>query len=355
MITVALLNIIVVLFAYLAKYNKIFLNVSFLLIFLFLALRYNYGNDYPAYLEEFLRINEYTEIQYFDETEHFEAGWLFLSRLFKPLGFFAMTAVLAAFNCFVYYRLIKKYVSPVYYWLAVFLYVFEPGFMLIHSSAMRQSVAICLFLFSIDYLYKKDAVRYFLCIGLASLFHSSALVLLPVYLLGVFDWKINKTTAIIFFVAYLLLFQFGESLMPIMNILISNKFDRYEVYEEGGVLGTGLGLVYFSILFSFILYYEPFQNKGNSLLFKLAILSYLIKPFALIVMMIARIGMYFDPILVAVFPIVLMNIKNHHIKNLFLLTILSVTLYQFYQFFQSEVWEEAFGTYQTIFSSPEIK
>ena len=206
MTTIALFNIVFVLLAYLAQYKNqaYLLKVSFFLIFLFLALRYNFGNAYKIYLEDFLVINSYQLIDYSDESLYYERGWLFLYRLFQPLGFFALIAVLAAFNCFVYYHLIKKYVLPGYYWFAVFLYVFTLGFMLVHCTAMRQSLAIALFLFSIDYIHKKDAIRYFLCIGLASLFHSSALVLLPVYLLCIFDWKINRPLAIIFFVTYII-------------------------------------------------------------------------------------------------------------------------------------------------------
>ena len=144
MIAVAIFNIIVVFFAYQARHKRteFFLKVSFGLIFLFLALRYDYGNDYSAYLKGFLEVNRVETIDYFDKYLHFDPGWIFLCRIFWPFGFFAMMAVLALFNCFVYYRFIRKYVPPVYYWFAVFLYVFNPYFMLVHSSAMRQSLAI---------------------------------------------------------------------------------------------------------------------------------------------------------------------------------------------------------------------
>ena len=214
MFTVAILNIFVVFFAYQARHKRteFFLKVSFGLIFLFLALRYNYGNDYSAYLKGFLEVNRVETIDYFDKYWHFDPGWIFLCRIFGPFGFFAMMAVLALFNCFVYYRFIRKYVPPAYYWFAVFFYVFNPYFMLVHSSAMRQSLAISLFIFSIDYIYKKDALRYFLCIGLAALFHTSALVLLPIYLLGVFDWKINKITAVSIFSLWCVDFRIWQRL-----------------------------------------------------------------------------------------------------------------------------------------------
>ena len=265
-----------------------------------------------------------------------------------------MTAVLALFNCVVYYRFIKKYVPPAYYWFAVFLYVFTPGFMLIHSSAMRQSVAITLFIFSIDYLYKKDAIRYFLCVGLASLFHYSALVLLPVYFLGLFNWKINKITAVSIFSLFLFLYMFGELFKSYLDLFISTYFRQYEIYQGGVEIGTGLGIIFYSILFALVLFYERFQIKEIALLFKIAILGYFFMPIGLLIMMIARVGMYFQLATLAVFPILLLNIKNPAFKNLILVLIIFITIYSFYGFFQSYVWREAFGTYQTIFSSPAI-
>lgn len=357
MITVTILNIIVVFLAFLARHKQTesLLKASFILIFLFLALRYDYGNDYQGYLDFFSDASLDTNLlNHYSKQEGFEPGWVFLCRLFKPFGFFAMVAVLALFNCFVYYRFIKKYVPPAYYWLAVFLYVFSPGFMLVHSSAMRQSVAIALFIFSIDYLYKKDAIRYFLCIGLASLFHTSALILLPGYLLGLFNWKINKLTAASIFSLYIFLFLFGKSFMSNLNLFISTYFMRYKVYEEGSEIGTGLGVIFYSALFVLVLYYVRLQTKETSLLFKIAILSYFFIPLGLLIMLISRIGMYFQPATLAVFPIILLNTKNPVVRNLILLLILFITLYSFYGFFQSEVWREAFGTYKTIFSSPEI-
>ena len=356
MIIVAIFNIIVVFFAYLARYKNcdFSLKVSFFLIFLFLALRYDYGNDYSSYLEKFLDLNSKDSIDYFDESWRVEPGWLFLCRLFKPLGFFTMVAFLAAFNCFVYYRFIKKYVSPVYYWFAVFLYVFDPGFMLTDSSAMRQSLAICLFLIAIDYLNNKDTLRYFLCIGLASLFHNSALVLLPLYFLGIFDWKINKITAISLYATYLILFLYGASFMPVLNDFISIYFSRYEIYEGSTEVGTGLGLILNSVLFGFVLYYEPFQNKQMSFLFKIVILSYLIIPLSLGLPMLTRVGMYFQPAIIIVFPVIISSIKNSILKIAVLGIMVVLALYTFYGFFNSEIFGKAFSTYKTILSAPEF-
>lgn len=356
MIATIILGIFAVLFAFLAKYKnfRYGLEISFFLIFLFLALRYNFGNDYSSYLKGFIDINRYSPVDYFDKYYRVEPGWIFLCRIFKPLGFFVMIAVLALFNCLVYYRFIKKYVPINYYWLAIFLYIFNPGFMLIHSSAMRQSIAIALFIFSLDYLYKKDAIRYFLCIGIASLFHTSALILLPVYLLGILNWKINKVTGVIFFSFFVSLFIFRESLRPYLSQFISNNFERYEVYQTAGVISTGLVALYLSGLLILTLYYERFQNRKTAFIFKIAIIGFIFIPLNLLIQLISRVGMYFVPATLIAYPIILMNLKKHIYKTIFLFLLIFMTTYQFFAFFNSEVWKDAFGIYQTIFSAPKL-
>ncbi len=356
MITVVIVNILAVLFAYLTRYKqtKYGLKASFVLIFLFLALRYGYGNDYFNYLYEFIQYNNYYSFDYFAGDYLSEAGWILLCRLFKPFGFFAMTAVLALFNCLVIYRFIKKYVPPAYYWFAVFLYAFNPGLMLIHSSAMQQSVAINLFILSIDYLYKKDAVRYILCIGLGSLFHASALILLPVYMMGLFNIKINKLIAIIIFSLFLSLFWYGKSFMPSLDQFISTYFVKYKVYQGGQEIRTGLGIVFSSVLLFLLLFYIEMQKRDISLLFKLTILSIFFIPLGLMITMIGRVAMYFQPAVLAAYPIMLMNIQNHVLKTIITVLLIFITLYSLYIFFQYDNYGYGFGTYTTIFSSPEI-
>lgn len=356
MLTTIFLGIFSVILAYLAKYKHFTwgLKASFTLVFLFLALRYNFGNDYKGYLKAFLKFNTYSNFNFFDNKNHFEPGWIFLNRVFKPLGFFAMTAVLAAFNCIIYYRVIKKYIPIELYWLAVFLYIFSPGFMLTHSSAMRQSIAIGLFIFSIDYLYKKDAIRYFLCIGLASLIHTSALILVPVYLMGFLNWRIKLISGVIIISLFISIFAFQNYFSINLNEFISGYFQKYEIYKGGVKLSSGLGFVYSTILFALILYYARFQQQETDLLFKLSIISFLFIPLSFIILMTGRVAMYFAPATIIVYPILLINIKKPIYKTIFISVLLFMTTNSFFQFFYSDIYKTAFGTYHTIFSAPKF-
>ena len=144
MIVTIILGFFSVLFAFLAKYKNVMwgLKASFTLIFLFLSLRYNFGNDYKAYLEAFYNNYGYSSIDFFDKSNQFESGWMFLNYLFQPFGFFAMTAVLAFFHCMVLYNIVNKFVPKKQQWFAVFIYVFNPYFMLVYSSAMRDRKSV---------------------------------------------------------------------------------------------------------------------------------------------------------------------------------------------------------------------
>ena len=112
--------------------------------------------------------------------------WLFLNYLYKSifgdLGFHTMLTGMAAFTCFVLYRFTIKYISPEYYALSIALLLLEPNNILVISSAMRQSIAVGIFLLNIDSLIEKRYVQYTAGILLASLFHSSALFFLVLIL-----------------------------------------------------------------------------------------------------------------------------------------------------------------------------
>jgi hypothetical protein len=357
MIETILLGCMCVLSAYFAKYKfwKYGLNISFAMVFIFLALRYNYGNDYHAYLDKFTEISKYNEFNLHDvlKNNDMEIGWVYLNWLFRYSGFFVMTAVLALVNSCIYYGFIKSYVPIKYYWLAVFIYIFYPEFMLVHSSAMRQSVAIMLFVFSIKYIYRKDAVRYFLLISLACLFHISAIILFPAFLLGVFNFRLGIFAKIFLFLAYIFLFLFAKELSPHLLSTVASYFEKYAGYQDEGIFNSGLGVVYFSMLFILTLIFINKQNKKISLISKMAIISFILLPLNLMVFLASRLAMYFATATIILYPTIYMSLKNNLLKIFFLWLVIIATIYRFLQFFYSDTYNEFFSEYQTIFSALE--
>lgn len=354
MLVTLLLGFICLIINFIAYFQKSDwgLKLSFFLIFLFLGFRYNFGNDYVTYLELFNRIKENPEVA-FDQKMYifYEPGWMLLNWIFRPVGFFGMTLALALFYSITVYRLIKKHIPYQYYWLAVFLVVFNPEFVLVHSTAMRQTVAILIFLLSIKFIIRKEIIPFILCILLAGTFHYSSLIILIVSPFLFVNRKVSLVYGSILFSIYFIFFAFGPIISPYFGKLVSLFSERYETYSEKGTANSGLGFLLYSFLFLLTLFLDKIQDKKIALFFKLAIVYFMLMPFKLIIEMTSRMGMYFSPTLIIVYPFISKSLKVY--KGIFLPILILFTIYQFFQFFYSDTYMKYFMEYHTFFSAPK--
>ena len=339
--------------AYLSRYKNLDwgLKLSFVLIFLFLSFRFDFGNDYQEYLNRFEQYkSEDLSFELFKD-DLFEPGWIFLNWLFKDLGFFSMNIFLAFFSSLIYYHFIVKYVPSNYYWLAVFFYVFNTNFLLIQSSAMRQAVAIMLFVFSINYLNEKRLLKYIFCIAIASLFHYSALLLFAIYLLVFYKKRIGTIGVYIIFLFYIFLIVGSKVLAPYLIGFVSFFSDKYKYYQDEGVVNSGIGFVYYSFILLVMSYNEKKHERDVGLISKIAILSMLIMPLSLVLDMVGRFNIYLTPAIIVAYPNLISKIEKP-LNRIIICTILcAFTLFQFYQFFYSETYNEYYMNYKTIFSA----
>lgn len=331
------------------------LAIAFTPIFIFLGLRYNYGNDYPAYLTLFNEIAAEWKINYDAEAQHAEIGWLVLNRLFAGIGFFPMIISLALFNCYAYVKFIKAYVPEKYFWFALFLYIFVPENMLVQATAMRQTVAIAFFLIGLNYLVERRPLKYVLCVGIAALFHTSALILLPVYFLGARHFPINRAFIPLFLAAYIGILFFSQEVVAfLLNLIIGtfgfDFFDRYSIYTEKGIISSGLGLIFYSGYLSLLIFFHDNQSKEGRVIFKLVIFGIYLIPLSASLAMLARVGFYFSAASIAAAPLLSFSIKSPNYRAIFLVAFICFFSTVYYSFFQSEIWTRGFGEYNTIFS-----
>ena len=126
-----IVGIISVFFAWLESIGKWKHGLKFSLftIFIFLALRYDFGNDYMGYFEFFEDIDSYKTLNLnLITVKGTEIGWIYLNKffgLFGEHGFFLMIAFLAAVTCYILYRFIKNMFRQNITGL-LFIYVFDP-------------------------------------------------------------------------------------------------------------------------------------------------------------------------------------------------------------------------------------
>jgi len=150
------------------------LMVLFSVIF---GMRYNVGVDQMAY------IKEYESLKLFNITgRETEPAFTLISNIFSHfyLHFSLFFTFLAFIQIFILILTFKNYRDVLPYVVMTFMLgcVF-----LTFMNTIRQQIAFCFFMYSIQYIRSKQPFHYFTFILLACMFHKSAILLFPIYFL----------------------------------------------------------------------------------------------------------------------------------------------------------------------------
>jgi hypothetical protein len=308
---------------------------SFGILFLFLALRYGYGNDYMSYYNIHTALNEG------------QAAWGEGDFLFKHLNllipnYFLLVAIQSLFYLFSVHFLIKKNLFVKYYWLAILLLLVNPSLFLLHLSAIRQTFAICFFIFAVHYATKKKLSMYLIFILIASGFHNSAVMLFPLYFF-LNDKKLNKVWLMVFCG-----FLISLITTPVFDIIIHKLlfyFPGYGLYVEQGFTNSIRSTILSSILFVMVLF-NINKLEGKEIIYgKLALISTVIAILNIKISMLSRVGMYFDIFLIVAIPLILLRLKTNASKQILCLTVLTIYGLRYLSFFD---WNQVNYIYRTI-------
>lgn len=149
----------------------VFFSFSFFIPFIFLVLRYDDGTDYMAYVDIFHIIksgfSSYVEPAYYAINLLVEKLGLGYEWVFIVSGFIFM---------FFVYSAIPKEGFALGMFLFIDYYYFLGGY-----NQVRQGIASAIMAYSIKFIFEKKR-RYFIYNIFAILFHTSAVVFLPLYL-----------------------------------------------------------------------------------------------------------------------------------------------------------------------------
>ena len=153
------------------KYNLLVGCAFFLLI---MGLQSNVDSDYETYQNIFENAEQ-------SRTADDEPLWDILSYCFRPFGWYFFVFCISLFQCFVVYRLVKKYNTADSTFIAPILFFFTYGMMLIQMTAMRQGLAMetCLLPFLFDFSNKRKRIWPYFLVPMISayLIHNSSVVM----------------------------------------------------------------------------------------------------------------------------------------------------------------------------------
>lgn len=297
--------------------SRLFLGLGFVSMVLVAGLRHRLvGTDSGNYVRIFNSIQEFTDILAPAgrslEYGFWTLAWLphFISDQYMVYFLFIALIVIGC-----YQSTILKYSEH----LGISYFVFiTMGFYTFFFNGARQGMACAVYALAISPLFDRNFKKYFFIVLLATLFHKSALITLPVYF--IFN-KANtmKTNALIVFIgcagAYFL-----QSIVE-----IASRFDsRYSTYADSGVGGGYLIVTFICSLCLFFLFYkksvhvcqEQYGLFLNLFVFG-AVISLVPTLFGVNPSGLLRLNLYFNISAIFLWPIVFKNLKTRSTKILF--------------------------------------
>lgn len=152
--------------------KKIFRVIPYIAMAFVGGFRSEVGVDYLSYKEQFYDIVNKTGWY-----SNFEPGFKLLVRMISAVGgsYQVLFLVASCFTCFLYYKYISDNSKD--FEISTMLFMCLGPFYLSSFNALRQSLAISIFLYALKYMKRKSR-KYFLFILLASSIHTSAVVFL---------------------------------------------------------------------------------------------------------------------------------------------------------------------------------
>ena len=262
------LILFLILFLYLLiKDKKIYTKVVGIILVLFAGLRGTFvGPDTFQYQWIFEDIQRYHDVvfQFFfmssdsdDQTS--EPGYAFFQYVFGLIGDYNLFKfVCAIIQTVPAIRLIQKYSDNKL--VSMIAYFCLPVYTMMSMSMMRQGLAFGIFLLAYQYILERKLWKYVCCVLLAFLFHTSALVTLPLYFLYSVPYKKKYNWIILLGLAFTFVFS-----RALYSFFISFARIQYEMSDSMEGIKMLLFLIV-CILSSILVNEKKLQRPENKIL-----------------------------------------------------------------------------------------
>ena len=283
--------------------NRVLVCAIFFIMFALSALRIGIGNDYWEYRNGFLAIaGGKTKVSY-------EIGFrytvLLMQKLFGLDNYRTTFALFSFLTCLFFIKGLYDNSDWFFYSLFVF---FTNGFYFMSFSNVRYYFVFAIMLYAIKYVFNKRYRTFALWVCFAALFHKTALIVIPAYIIAYYlRW--NKKTFWMIPTAVAALF-FGEK--PIRWLL----FKFYPFYEGDAILDTG-SVSYMNmakcgavLVLCLIFFKYVKSNRKAYMLFNLNLFALVLYCFGTYIPELSRICYYMVLGHVFLIPMVLMNIED---------------------------------------------
>ena len=287
------------------------------------------GTDFLGYKEAFSLIGEHS---YSDPVSQEilwknEYGWYYMNKGIYIIGNFFLYTLCFYFLMYslIFKTIYEKSSIPLF---SVLLY-FLCGYYLASFNVMRQAFVFSLFLYSVRFIEDKKFLKYLITLLFGSLFHLSALFLIPIYFITKIKWsKILLSSLLIIsliigYMNYLPQFAYLIQLQRLQNYLtlFHNNFS---------VIGY-LVFAFNTLMVIIFLMFTKDINSKDSIYLKIVIIGVILGNLVLHYQWLSRFSeVYFIPIMIIAYVNVISQCKIFHNKVIFIGLLILYSLLLFY-------------------------
>lgn len=290
-------------------------NIKLILAFITLSvisgLRIGVGTDY--YLYETIYENIFNLS---GDSSHIENGYVLLNKIIYYI--FDDSRMLFFITAIITIGLIIKSINDYSnnYKLSIILFVMLGYY---HSSfnGIRQYIAIAICMISMRYIKRKDFLKYIILIFISSLFHRTALIMIPLYFLLNIDYSKEKYT-LLMSICFIIGLSYNFIAYKILPYIGGFYFEKYgaSIHMKNGLNGKADYIYIISFIMiciiSILLYDKiKIKTENNEIFLTMCILSI---PFMMLgtrSQLFFRVSLYFSIYYIYLIPLVIqsLNIK----------------------------------------------
>jgi len=316
-LAIYILNLVLILFWAVIIYgyktkekSRIFLIITGVQLFLISALRGStVGTDTNSYL---ITYNTFVNFNFVDYAR-IEIGYKTLMRITsilgeKPQWIIITTSIIIIIMI---YKGIEHTSSQI--WLSVFLFValyyFYNSF-----NGIRQYIAIAISFYGYRFILKEKFIKYIVCVLIAMLFHTTAIIMLPVYFFGKIKLNFKKSFGL-FLLIMLLSFILDKLLIFTTKLLpqYTGYLNSFLFSETGGFMSSVVTGCF--VLFGIYIFIFEKTNRQFLIEFQIIIISFAVSLMSMFKYIgFDRIGWYFTIYSILFIPNSLKLVSNHKLK-----------------------------------------
>ena len=310
--------------------NTLSLLAIFTILFLLSALRLEVGNDYGTYVTT---IHEIYVGGYVVTEPLFNGVVKVLCELSGGENYLLVFGVFAFATIWIFMKVLYEQTEnfPMAFFLFMTLGIYFRTF-----NTVRYYFVLSITLYSFRYVLRKEYGKFVLLIALAALFHKSALVVIPIYLIANLPWKKWYVAGLTVGAASMVIFQ--DFIMKIALLLYPSYKDTIYLETESGLSGNFMTLVrcIVILIFALLCYKDEWKEKTeNRFYFKLNFLAILLYLCGSFLPLVGRIGYYLITSHILFVPAVLGSVKNEKKKRIFTVFVMIACVIYFLLFLKS--------------------